>query len=798
SKNSNSLLIIWYPASRYINSVLIVEFENNNFLFLLFLGPAVVTLLTRTSTILQFTMTVVLLSTLLIENYVSRAHAVSRIWTGAASSNWYSSLNWSPVGGPSETDQLSVFEGTISGSQSPVVRDGGSILLSGSNTSVNFPPLWFLNVGETGNGTVTVRNGADLVSFNATFIADEAGSDGDMFVQGTGSTFTTDKIYVGTNGLGMMEITDGGYVTSDEVIVALNPGAANSRALISGTGSTLDVGTGSLSTFAGLGFLDIEDGGTAISGEGRLGVNGGRGEITVTGTDSKWLLSDALDVGRYGAGSLTITNGGLVSTTDLGVHSLTFLGQGTSSITVEGDDSRLDVGMNMNVGQGFGISNTGPGSLTVRNGGTVQAGGTVTLSSQGTVSVEAGGSFYAQVIDRTVGTFSTASGSQVYANQLIGFGNVISIGGSINLGHSGGDGNLPLGAGELLFVNRGLVVGLDNGSEYQVNAFNGGRIDTAIASIGAFPGSVGSVSVQTGSSWSNVDTIQIGLLGDGRLDVFSGSVQTARMRLGQSGGKGTVSMNAGSEVTISDTLSVHNAMSQFRLTGGTLDADTISISQDGRFRFTGGRLSVDTFSGNLTQDGGTLAAGASPGSTEISGDYEINGGSLEVELEGLLPGSGYDTYVVTGDVTLTGGTLDVRLLGDFSLGADQQFDILSIGGSVYGSFVGLGQGALVGSYGGQDLFINYFSGDGNDIALMTEAPSMPGDYDSDGDIDGADFLKWQRDNGAAEGLSDWQENYGNPPVAVQIVPEPTTSALAFATLCLAMLRRHDVPSLCSA
>ena len=55
---------------------------------------------------------------------------------------------------------------------------------------------------------------------------------------------------------------------------------------------------------------------------------------------------------------------------------------------------------------------------------------------------------------------------------------------------------------------------------------------------------------------------------------------------------------------------------------------------------------------------------------------------------------------------------------------------------------------------------------------------LPGDFDSDTDVDGSDFLAWQRDQGVGS-LSDWQSNYGmTATVAVGTsVPEPTSIAL---------------------
>lgn len=72
---------------------------------------------------------------------------------------------------------------------------------------------------------------------------------------------------------------------------------------------------------------------------------------------------------------------------------------------------------------------------------------------------------------------------------------------------------------------------------------------------------------------------------------------------------------------------------------------------------------------------------------------------------------------------------------------------------------------------------------------------IAGDFDDDSDVDGDDFLIWQREFGAGAGspadgnsdgavdaldLADWQMNYGaTPPPPISAVPEPATTLLAF-------------------
>jgi hypothetical protein len=62
--------------------------------------------------------------------------------------------------------------------------------------------------------------------------------------------------------------------------------------------------------------------------------------------------------------------------------------------------------------------------------------------------------------------------------------------------------------------------------------------------------------------------------------------------------------------------------------------------------------------------------------------------------------------------------------------------------------------------------------------------TQPGDFDEDGDVDGRDFLEWQR-NPSVGNLSDWQNNYGFGTLsAATAVPEPSCLALLLGVLLL--------------
>ncbi|MDX1654318.1 MAG: autotransporter domain-containing protein [Candidatus Competibacteraceae bacterium] len=105
----------------------------------------------------------------------------------------------------------------------------------------------------------------------------------------------------------------------------------------------------------------------------------------------------------------------------------------------------------------------------------------------------------------------------------------------------------------------------------------------------------------------------------------------------------------------------------------TLEGNTLS-SIDG-VAIQGGSLT-----GNGTIDGdlvvaGTLAPGASVGALSVTGDFELTGGLLALELAG--PDS-FDTLSVGGSATLgADSTIQVRLLEGFTPTAGDRFDVLS-------------------------------------------------------------------------------------------------------------------------
>lgn len=230
----------------------------------------------------------------------------------------------------------------------------------------------------------------------------------------------------------------------------------------------------------------------------------------------------------------------------------------------------------------------------------------------------------------------------------------------------------------------------------------------------------------------------------------------------QSGQVAVLNISSGwLEVANSLEIATAGADGDVNLSGGKLRVGTMNKGAGGNFNFSGGTLAADLVLFDLVNNGGTIAPGDSPGMTQVDGNLTINSGILEIELGGLTAGSEFDHLEVTGDVLL-GGSLDVSLIDSFTLAANQTFEILDVDGTLTGQFAGLAEGALVGNFG-EDLYITYQGGDGNDVELTTVTPFLPEDLNMDGFVDSLDLGillgNWNQSTTPDQG-----ELNGTPPV----------------------------------
>jgi hypothetical protein len=152
-------------------------------------------------------------------------------------------------------------------------------------------------------------------------------------------------------------------------------------------------------------------------------------------------------------------------------------------------------------------------------------------------------------------------------------------------------------------------------------------------------------------------------------------------------------------------------------------------------------------------------------------------------VEGDSPGEGWDE---------AGGSSANQLVEEF---------LRSAGSTIAAnSSISLGNAfntAIFGAGNNGDLQFQFGVNNGalitGTVSYVTGGPA--GDYDGDGDVDGADFLVWQRGFGSthtAATLATWKANFGaHGTAAAGTVPEPTSMALVFGIgLLLASWRRQ--------
>ncbi len=122
------------------------------------------------------------------------------------------------------------------------------------------------------------------------------------------------------------------------------------------------------------------------------------------------------------------------------------------------------------------------------------------------------------------------------------------------------------------------------------------------------------------------------------------------------------------------------------------------------------------------------------------------------------------------------------------------------GVNVYGidlSNFGFGDGASLAS-GTEVIFSDGTTIDPMEIFGLLEPAGLDGDFDDDGDVDGADFLEWQRGLGTiydAADLADWKTNYGmvltGMSALATVVPEPSSMLLMISAAGVTVFRRRS-------
>jgi len=264
----------------------------------------------------------------------------------------------------------------------------------------------------------------------------------------------------------------------------------------------LSVGGGGTST------LTIRNGGRVASGSGFIGIGAGTaGSATVLVTDpgSQWTVTQDLGVFGAGTGTLTIQNGGQVTSNTGTIGG--YVPGSSGTVLVTGTGSRWTVAQDLSIGVASFFNGAGTGSLSIRDGGQVTS-ATGSVGSQpgstGTVTVTDPRSVWSVTNILVVG--GAGSGTLTIQNG----GQVSSASGSIG-SQAGSTGTVTVtDPGSQWAVTHRLSVG-DAGTG-TLSIQNGGRMSSADGFVGALPGASGTVTIMgAGSQWALTNILRLGL-----------------------------------------------------------------------------------------------------------------------------------------------------------------------------------------------------------------------------------------------------------------------------------------------
>jgi hypothetical protein len=788
-----------------------------------------------------------LLSLLLLLSLTTPARSAEFDWTGGSifsATSWDVASNWGffTTSVPDDFSDKALIRGiNYAGANDPNLvanRNVGSLSInSGGELFLN---SFQLHVDSSGgqpgstdiNGS-SVLNGQSVLPASTVHIEMGVLDTDSLFASvGAGVTIGGGTLRIGSGG---GELEDG-FLTGFGTIETASTLNNNRRSRITANGGTLLI-----KQLGGTGTFDW-DGDEAI-GPGMLKVNSGahlnmtapvddlfEGTITIdaAGTMSVGQGFTIAGTGRLNGTSATLNAGGTVSLSWGGqIHALDEFTTINAPLTIN-SGSKFELGSgaigNVNglltlaggsitqTGAAFffpkgNIDVTGDSSVNVRTFNwdlsattAVQAGGTLSLNVNtvdsadnkfdASVTINAG----AKLIVNTPTAWEmsgemdlnggTVDGAQMMVGTM-GAGDVDVLAG---INHF--DSSVVFGAGGDLFVAPGATLNMNDTTWLGAGSditFQGTAVNTASLRLSGPAFFDGSGTLKNNGSWVVEASTFIG---------------TANLDLDGDNERSSITINPGAMLNLFvnriDTSADNAFDGTIQITDGTLNLvmpepwnlrGTLNLD-DGTIR-SSSNLQVQaggTLRGSgVVRDAAMLIVGAGgtmdPGTNEepygsISVEHSVvleSGSTLTINLGGT---SQFDSLLVTDDLVLD-GSLNLSLGFGSALNLGDLFEIIDVGGTRSGTFDGLADGGLVGTFGGVELFIDYHGGDGNDVVLF--AASV--DSDSDGNVDGADFLALQRDYPLL--IPQWESQYGaGSPVGANstAVPEPT-SALILAMGC---------------
>ncbi|WP_442481428.1 hypothetical protein [Aeoliella sp. SH292] len=554
-------------------------------------------------------------------------------------------------------------------------------------------------------------------------VGNSANSVGQMTVTGERTKWSiTGDVTVGNRGTGTLHITDGGFVSNTFGILGAKAGSAG-HAMVHGIGSiwqtreTLNVG------LEGQGSLTIT-GGALVMNQRSASIgqsHQGSGHVHVDGADSMWSVGSDLHVGGAGVGSLSITNGGRV----MNAAGYISYGLGGGDAIVDGPNSTW-----VNSGR-LTVADGSSASLHITNSGKVTSSGGMLGDAYGHIGkvvVDGHGSTWQNGGWFEFGASGSAdmhvvNGGTITSSKGILRKSIVSIDGNGSSWQNTGTLELE-DQNALLRVVAGATV--SNGA---TSVSSGGRVEV----------------VGPGSTWTNNGNLNVGQSRRGSLSVASGGKVTSS--------NGVIADLSGSVATAALTGDDSSWVARLLLTVGRTGKATLQVT---------GRATMDSMDGiiatNAQAVGTVLVDGVGSKWTvrdELTvgsagqGSLTISGGGLVSVARALVIDSNLngDSFI---DMA-TGAMLAVKGNGDDTL---DQFLTL-VGGTDairYWDVTTSDWASLATATFGVEYTLEYITAGellGYTLLTVGQQVSLPGDYNSDGLVDLADYTVWRDHLGSA-------------------------------------------------
>lgn len=686
----------------------------------------------------------------------------------------------------------------------------GVVFVGDAGTTLNITETFVL--GESGEGTLTVREGATL-NAREVVVGRLPGSDSSAFALEPGTSVEIqDTLTVGEQGMGLFQLINQASLNSSSVEVGAAVGG-DGRVSLFDNGTALDT-VGLSAGIHGKGVFQVTAGAAATATSVSLGMaSGSDGNLLAVGVNSSMTVNGDADAGISGIGWLQAFEGGSISVDymTLGIapsgNGLLRVADPGSSVQISQDlmvgisgEARVQINAGAygtiggNMKMGVGLQATTSAILRDANS-QLDVTGTLVVGEQGIAEffVEDGAQLFSG--PATIGSVATV-GSFV---QLKGTGSSWSVDGDLTIGADDEAGELEsklsLFEGATTTVSGTTTVRPTGVLNLQAGKFisNGLEVDGRLV----VRGDVESQVAGTGS----IEVNNVSFIGDP--DSVDGFVFSGDIMVGQFGeilaGTGT-----GSLQTFSANLIIEDADRAvieggiFTLVdGGIIDASNgLTLLPGAELRIQGGpsvvflpelldEIGNGTIYGPLTNDGTVKGPQNANQRLELGGDVDGSGdftgwismlsnvkpgngvgtmtfenldleatSKVSFEISGASP-SAFDVLMASGQVMLE-GTAEVSLIDPngsrFTPASGDSFELITAD-------------ALLGSF--SEWLLPNLDGNlnweivqtANTLTLLVVDPLLEtANFDQDGSVDGNDFLIWQQNFESGATLAEGDAN----------------------------------------